>query len=211
MSFILDALKKSETERQQQSSAEFAGVPTSGDAPGVPRWLLVLGLLLAINLIVLLGLLLRPETAPQALPPATATEAPARDIDKPLEASTAAPSFAEKIAEAQQNVPPRQAPPEVVSADAPPVTPIVRSGREPRASAALPTIHEMRANGTVVLPDLHLDIHVFSEIPKDRFVFVNMSKHREDSRLAEGPVVKEITPEGVVLEYRGTSFLLPRE
>ncbi|MCP5093694.1 MAG: general secretion pathway protein GspB [Gammaproteobacteria bacterium] len=75
----------------------------------------------------------------------------------------------------------------------------------------MPTIHEVRANGTVVLPDLHLDIHVFSDIPKDRFVFINMSKHREDSRLAEGPMVEEITPEGVVLEYSGTSFLLPRE
>jgi len=69
----------------------------------------------------------------------------------------------------------------------------------------------VRANGTIVLPDLHLDIHVFSDIPEDRFVFINMSKQRENSKLAEGPMVEEITPEGVVLEYRGTSFLLPRE
>lgn len=211
MSFILDALKKSETERQQQSSAEFAGVPTSNDAPGVPRWLLLLGLLLAINLVVLLGLLLRSEPAPQAPPPATTTENAGQDIDMPLEASTAAPSFAEKVAAAQQNMPPRQAPSEVVPTAAPPLAPNVGSGREPGASAALPTIHEVRANGSVVLPELHLDIHVFSDVAEDRFVFINMSKQREESQLAEGPVVEEITPEGVVLEYRGTSFLLPRE
>jgi hypothetical protein len=38
-----------------------------------------------------------------------------------------------------------------------------------------------------------------------------MVRHREKSRLAEGPVVQEITPEGVILDYRGTRFLLPRE
>ena len=65
MSFILDALKKSETERQQQSAAEFAKVPTGGGPSRVPGWLLVLGALLAINLVVLLGLLLKSSAEPQ--------------------------------------------------------------------------------------------------------------------------------------------------
>ena len=69
----------------------------------------------------------------------------------------------------------------------------------------------MRTNGTVEIPDLHLDIHVYSDAPEDRFVFINMSKHRENSQLSEGPRVEEITPDGVILEYRGTSFLLPRD
>jgi general secretion pathway protein B len=62
-----------------------------------------------------------------------------------------------------------------------------------------------------MLPDLHLDIHVYSDIREDRFVFINMSKQRENSKLTEGPVVKEILPEGVILEYQGTSFLLTRD
>jgi hypothetical protein len=33
MSFILDALKKSETERQQQTGAEFSSVPSSSGEP----------------------------------------------------------------------------------------------------------------------------------------------------------------------------------
>ena len=61
------------------------------------------------------------------------------------------------------------------------------------------------------MPDLHLDIHVYSEAPADRFVFINMVRHKEKSRLAEGPVVREITPEGVILDYNGTEFLLPHE
>ena len=211
MSFILDALKKSETDRQQQSSAEFSGVPASNDSPGVPRWLLALGLLLAINLVVLLGLLSRSETVSQTLPSAPATESRTIESETPTDAGIADQSFAEKVAEAQQNQPPQQASPEVAPTSAAPVNTKVRPNREPGTSAALPTIHEVRANGTVALPDLHLDIHVFSDIPEDRFVFINMSKVRENSRLAEGPMVEEITPEGVVLEYSGTSFLLPRE
>ena len=62
MSFILDALRKSETERQHKGSAEFANVPTSNSRrEGPPAWLWVLGGLLLINLAVLIGILLRPN------------------------------------------------------------------------------------------------------------------------------------------------------
>ena len=77
--------------------------------------------------------------------------------------------------------------------------------------ATLPTIHEVRAQGLVSLPDLHVDIHVFSESARDRFVFINMTKHNEGSRLSEGPLIEEITPDGVVLSMDGTTFLLPRD
>ena len=73
------------------------------------------------------------------------------------------------------------------------------------------TIDELRLDGQLQLPDLHLDIHVYSDAPEERFVFINMVKHRERSRLDEGPVVSEITPEGVILDYQGRTFLLPRE
>ena len=75
----------------------------------------------------------------------------------------------------------------------------------------MPTAAELRANGTLQMAELHLDIHVFSDNPEDRFVFINMVRHKENSRLSEGPVIREITPEGVILDYLGTEFLLPRE
>jgi general secretion pathway protein B len=216
MSFILDALRKSETERQQQSSAEFAGVPTSSGPAGMPRWLWALGLLLLINLVVLLSLLLKPTGEPAPLPVAPVSEVrhPAQGGPGTGAANSDEPSFAEKIAEAKQAGPAsRGYTPDRAEASAP--EPIVASAPEiplPFSdSSALPTVYEVIADGTLELPELHLDIHVYSDVPKDRFVFVNMSKHREKSQLAEGPVVKEITPEGVVLEHRGTSFLLPRD
>ena len=208
MSFILDALKKSETDRQQQGSAEFAGVPTSSSRrEGPPRWLWVLGLLLAVNLLVLIGLLLRPDSPPVAtttssgVTPITRTEPDKTDV------------FAEQVAVARQNAP-RRDDPRPTSSDAPPTeapTQATAATTSQLNSIALPTIHEVLANGTITLPELHVDIHVYSEIAKDRFVFINMNKHKEGTQLAEGPLVKEITPQGVVLNQNGTLFLLPRD
>ena len=51
MSFILDALKKSEADRQQQGGSDFANIPAGSESPGAPRWLWGLGLLLAVVLV----------------------------------------------------------------------------------------------------------------------------------------------------------------
>ena len=228
MSFILDALKKSETDRQRRSSAEFAGVPTRSERAAAPRWLWALGLLLAVNLAVLVGLLLRSSDAPATSASTGFTDsqraapnAPVHNVAAEDEANRNDPahfeapardtSFATQVAEAKQNRPPpgnsegtrpETSPAATVEPNAPVTTTNV---------AALPTIYEVITDGTLVLPELHLDIHVYSDAPEDRFVFINMSKQREQSRLSEGPIVKEITPNGVVLEYNDTSFLLPRE
>jgi len=220
MSFILDALKKSETERQQQGSSEFASVPSGDDEPRAPRWLWVLGGLLAINLAVLLGVLLRddvPAATPVAAAPVNGAAVAAGSAAATQPMQDAAPSFAERLEKAREL---RPAPAPRVAATTPAATPIPDT--EPVATAvvapepgpglrALPTADELIANGTIRLPELHLDIHVYSDAPADRFVFINMVRHREGSRLAEGPLVREITPEGVILDYSGTEFLLPRE
>src|SRR5210317_1804122 len=118
MSFILDALKKSETERQHKGSAEFANVPTSDDRrEGPPAWLWVLGVLLLINLAVLIGIFLRPDagtpepiaaSAPAAGPSEPAPAAEAKDVAPPRE------DFASRVATARENAP-------VVEQPSPPV------------------------------------------------------------------------------------------
>ena len=212
MSFILDALRKSETERQQKGSAEFAGVPTSERREKPPRWLWVLGALLAINLVVLLGLLLRPDTQPTLSAAATPTDAaaiPAETAAIPDPGTSREADFSEQVAAARQNAPPRDERRPAAAESAPPET---RPSPAPSTSAiALPTIHELVASGAISVPELHVDMHVYSEASDDRFVFINMNKHVEGSRLAEGPLIREITPEGVVLVLDGKTFLLPRD
>jgi len=199
MSFILDALKKSETERQQQGSAEFSSVPTSSDKPSPARWLWLLAALLGINFAVLIGILLRSEPTPtetvtdqstQIGNVEETTEAPAPDEAANFEEQIAvAIDEQEELEEHQELVPPPQ----------------------PTSKAIIPTIDQLRLDGSLQLAELHLDIHVYSEDPAGRFVFINMVKHREQSRTAEGPIVNEITPDGVILRYQGRNFLLPRQ
>jgi len=201
MSFILDALKKSETDRQEQAGADFSNVPSSSGDPHSFKWLWILAFLLFINITVLIGILLRPDKGTNE--PVTVD-----DVAVP-QTQIAEPSFEEKITEAKQNQPARTEP-----APTEPRSQMQRAaaGAVARSSRGrVLTIDEVRVNGTLQMKDLHLDIHVYSDDPAERFVFINMVKHRERSQLDEGPVVIEITPDGVILEHQGTTFLLPRE
>lgn len=208
MSFILDALRKSETERQQQSGGEFSSVPSSsGDAPS-HKWLWMLALLLLVNIVILLGVLLRPDGGSQdvtVMEPAPVTQPPAGELARPE------PSFEERVATAREMQPATEPPAEVPAPTPVPAAEPAAATPAAPMSERLKTIDELRLEGALQLPDLHLDIHVYAEDPAERFVFINMSKYRENSELDEGPVVVEITAEGVVLAHQGRTFLLPRE
>lgn len=212
MSFILDALKKSETERQQQTGGEFSTVPTSAAKPRPARWFWLLATLLAINIAVLLGVLLRPDVRTASTPVEVAPELVPVPVEQPLADArpTATPTFADQLEAARRQQPEVDTRSPVIEAPAP--APAVTA--QPVASTSssrLQTIDELRLDGSLQLPELHIDIHVFSDKPDDRFVFINMVKHREQSQLAEGPVVREITTDGVILQHQGRTFLLPRE
>ncbi len=211
MSFILDALKKSENERQEQSSAEFSSVPSSSSNPSPARWLWMLGILLFINFAVLIGILLKPSPTTGASEPEAAVVEESRS------------SFEEQVAVAIDDRA-EQAPAPVVQTSAqssvqtneiPTTAPVPAKPMVNRTSntslAVVPTMDELRLGGSLQVAEMHLDIHVYSETPAERFVFINMNKHREGSKTAEGPVVREIRPDGVVLEHQGRVFLLPRQ
>jgi len=206
MSFILDALKKSETERQQQSSAEFSSVPTSSGNPNPARWLWLLGILLLVNFAVLIGILFKPTATEDAVSIGSTSSRPA----------ATASDFEDQVAVAIENRPPQSAAPAPQTAGQQTVSPPNPAPRQTAGSsrvsvAEIPTIDELLMEGTLQIAQLHLDIHVYSEAPAERFVFINMTKHREGSQTPEGPVVREIRKDGVVLDYQGRVFLLPRE
>ncbi len=76
---------------------------------------------------------------------------------------------------------------------------------------APPSMQQLTLAGILTTPPMRLDIHVYSDKPDQRFVFVNMRKYREGDQLQEGPVLNEITPTGVVLSHEGNRFTLERE
>jgi general secretion pathway protein B len=75
----------------------------------------------------------------------------------------------------------------------------------------LPSISEINLTGAQALPELHLDVHVYATKPSDRFVYINMRKYRQGAVLPEGPTVELIRRDGVILNFQGLRFLLPRQ
>jgi general secretion pathway protein B len=247
MSFILDALKKSENERQRQVGPSLADVQVGQRRINKPWWAVAVGALLVVNLGVLIVVLVRDgdarsnppqaasETATSAATdaragtqvplPASASRMPRGNPTLNAPTSSAGRSLADEAGSdeagvvldsdpqlsAAANVP--EGPPLVRPIDAPAVAP---AAIQPQAQAqtaseeVLPTQMDLAAGGTV-LPEMHLDIHVFSARPGDRFVFVNMQKYTEGQALKEGPTLERITTEGAVLNHRGMRFLLPRQ
>lgn len=245
MSFILDALKKSENERQRQVGPSLADVQVSQRRNDKQWWVLAVAALLVLNLGVLLVVLMRDgdakSNAPQAARESSAAATDARaGTQMPLPASASRmprgnppantsidPSVHSLADEAGTepglalgadphlsdagSVP--DGPPLVRPIDAPAVAPaaIQPPVESPVAQdEMLPTPAVLAASGAA-LPELHLDIHVYSAKPAERFVFVNMRKYTEGQALKEGPTLERITADGAILNHRGLRFLLPRQ
>jgi general secretion pathway protein B len=99
MSFILDALKKSETERQRQNGPALFEVRVAPPAARFPGWAIALGALLGINMVVfVVWLTMRGgTTAPAAASApavAVAAPAPAAVAAAPTPVVAAAPALA---------------------------------------------------------------------------------------------------------------------
>jgi general secretion pathway protein B len=209
MSFILDALKKSEAERQRKNVPGFADIPDARSTPRSPRWWWVLGGLLALNAAVLLGVFYLPDrSAVPVAEPVRQAAVIAEPVARTVPANPAA--FSDIVAEARRNRPPQERPTTTEPQRQDPA-PATRPQARVTMSEDLRTIGELRADGSLQVPELHLDIHVYSEKPAERFVFINMGKYKEGDTLSEGPALREIRPDGVVLDQGGTRFLMPRQ
>jgi len=228
MSFILDALKKSESERQRQTIPGLVDAGIGRRPARLPLWAIGLCVLLGINLIVLLLVLTRGWLTPSAAQPAAPVAAarapgsapalsPAVSAEQPFSPLDGAPQYAPEI--------PIPAPVTSSASRQPTAGPIAPAPHEarrrdpvltnddykPADEEVLPSINEIHLSGAQALPELHLDVHVYATQAAERFVFINMRKYHEGATLEEGPTIERIRRDGVVLDYQGLRFLLPRQ
>jgi general secretion pathway protein B len=230
VSFILDALRKSEHERQRSAVPGVAQVPFAVRRRETPRWALVaIGLL--GSAVLALGVAWWQTTRPGA-PRESAAAAP--QIERSSQQATPAPAARVTRVEPAQTPPGADEPARAVApadmapttaaqrgaptvADNPPAAPTPRSagGAAPTtaptsatsAAATLPNAAALAAEG-IAVPSLKLTLHGFSENPAERFVFINGTRYREGQTLREGPQVVSIERAGVVLSQQGRRFLL---
>jgi len=232
VSFILEALRKSEHERQRQAGPAVAEMPMVRPRPRMPVALMAVGALLAINLIVVLYFLLRndaPEVvreapvtaAPTVRPSAAGGPAPVVRSMQPSPAPVVSAPPSREVRPLTEETGPDPEPAAMRDAPAAPdptllppaPTPGVSYSEPPQAAVrdAPPRLDTLPAQATAGLPALNLDLHIYASEPSQRAAFINGRRYREGDTLPEGVEVRAITPEGAVLQYRGQRFLLPRQ
>lgn len=157
-----------------------------------------------------------PMPPPATQEPLTATDA---RIPEPLriagDASPAAPTTPAPEPQPVAAATPAPIPTPVASATPAPVaspapTPIAVATPAPAELPALPEVWQLPLPTRQALPALALTMHVYSADPAQRFALINDKRVGENSPLDNGLDVREIRPDGVVLEFRGERFLLPR-
>jgi general secretion pathway protein B len=233
MSFILDALKKSESDRQRQSGPSLFEVKVAPPRRALPIWAVAIAVLLGINVIVVSWMLLRRPASPQratpsaheppAARPAITPPAPRGDpasgqaaggspaatvATTPPATSPTAPAARAGNGQNADQAPPREDPRDNAPAVEPAATPGFATSGGGNPTGGMPLYQQIVTSDG--LPALHLDMHVFADRPQDRFVMINMHKLGEGDTLPGGVHVDAIRPDGVVLSYQGTQFLLPR-
>ena len=222
MSYILEALKKAE---QQRELGSVPGIDAAQETPSQPRrsrWWWVLGSLLLLNLL-LVAVLMWPAPAQRSAPVADAgrdlpPRAPLAGADGSADPAAAAvpPPASPRPAAARPVSPSPPAPlpaarsaAVVAAAPAPVSAPPRRLPPQPAPAPArslpvwpqIPTALFNRLQG-----GLQLDVHVYDRQPGRRFVLLNLRKYREGEQLREGPLLEEITPDGVILSFQGERF-----
>lgn len=203
MSYILDALRQAERDRQHR---ERPLLPTVPPEPSLRRWWIggaLLGLLLNAALLVIILLPSRPTTTPEP--------AAALIVQPPVTNALMPKPTPDKVRKPPAPKPTRRSPAKK------PVAPIAKSvapfrsplTSHPEPVSKPPLLDVLPVNARRNIPALKLDVHIHSDQARQRFVIINGRRYREGERIEEGPVLETITPDGATLRQGRQRFRLP--
>jgi general secretion pathway protein B len=203
MSFILDALKKSESERHRNSGPVLMDVRIAPPRRRLPAWAWIIIAVLVANFMVLAWLLwLSPaKRSAKVQPPAVAGEPAPATPASAVPAQSAATTLP-----APSLPPPLPAQPAGGATTAAPAAP--QAPAMPAIdTASLPRYQDLVSAG-IGLPAIQLNLHVHDAQPASRYVLLNGVKLREGESTPDGLKVLQIVPSGVALEMRGQRFFM---
>jgi general secretion pathway protein B len=234
LSYILDALKKADAERERSAVPGLHAHPQDDSAGRERREGSLPWPAIAIGSIVVLGgalaWLLWSDRAVRTPPlvaeaPALPTPAPSpAPVRAPEPAAVAAPAPVPALVPAPAPAAPTvtaaapTSPPPQTTAPAPAAAPVARAVAPPKPAAPppapkptaaeprVPSLNELPADVRAGLPPLNISAAVFSPTPSARMLFINGQVLREGQAVAEGVVVERIGASASVLSARGVRF-----
>lgn len=215
MSYILEALRRSQAERERERG-QVPGLdaqPLAPEAPGraglSTRWLLpAAGAALVVLLALVVWLLRRPAPAPVVVQAPTAPAVPAPVAPAPLPVVVSAPPVP---VPAPAPVPASAPAPAPVIAPAtppivvPPVAVAPSRPAEPRTVPLAGLTPEQRRE----LPPLVVSGSIWSDSAASRFVMLNGQIAREGDTVATGVVLERIRAKSFVLRWRELRVEVP--
>ena len=215
MSYILDALRRAEAERQRGQvpglDAQPVARPADSDAPRrLPLGSLVAGaVLLAAGITAAVWWRTQPTVAPAAAPAMTP---PATQVTPP----PAAPATDKLPVVVSAPPTPAPTPPGPVilptSAPTPPIAATAASAPEPAAPRTEPRSTPLAALSADLrreLPPLAIGGSIWSDSAAQRFVIINGQVVHEGEVVAAGVVLERIGPKAAVLRWRDLRIELP--
>lgn len=209
MSYILDALKKSEQERGHGAAPGIQTVHSSSlnyhaKKRSIWPWILIAAVLL--NLAALLYFIFdRPAPAPVSTatiqintpPPAAAPE----NVITNTITNTSSSNEPPQTSVHDENI---STPPVTRNYNAAPTQPAPTATDDANFQAV--DISQLPDNIRQQIPALEFTAHVYSSNPQQRSVVVNGRFMEEGEQLSDDLMVKEITSTGVVMDFRGYLF-----
>ncbi len=203
MSYILDALKKSESERKQNDGMSLLNYPDQKQIAGVPVWLIVV-VTVVVNVSALVIWTYWPNSPGEPLiQHETQVAAPALQTD-PKKNQDAAP----ESASVQDPVPDRKSIPENSSVDGPILQPANAPSNQNYADTVLPFAALDKA-GRDAFPQVEFSTHVYSEDPQFRVLIANGLRLTEGEMLSDTTRLVTISENGAVFLYNNRLVEIP--
>ncbi|WP_374402537.1 general secretion pathway protein GspB [Niveibacterium sp.] len=235
MSYILDALRRAESERTQGRlptplDPPIAGVPPYAPEPAPARWIWMAGGAGVVLLAGLLGALLMRSVAPPArsTPPVAAAVTPSVPAPQsmprvPAPPPHVAPPPPPTPSQASMQPAPHEAPARPPQREAPSVRPapvavaVAPTPASPAAPAStapeegvLPGLAELPEDIRRALPPMRFEGTVYSDTASSRMLMINGQLLHEGESFNADIRVERIKPRGAVLSYRGQRFEFSR-
>jgi general secretion pathway protein B len=226
MSYILEALKKAQAERQLGRVPTIDAMPAYGSVVPAPRnKLLWLALLALVVLVLLVGLLLWRQMQ-MAVPPAVvqasepvilANAPPVVQADSPVAKANpppAVPRAVPKVANVPKAVAVSEAPkaqrPVAAAKAEPALQPQPQSPAPVAASEpAVPSLRELPEPIQRQIPAIAIGGYIYSKNPADRLLLIDKSLRSEGDELAPGLVLEKLQPTAAIFNFRGYRYRVP--
>jgi general secretion pathway protein B len=218
MSYILEALKKSQAERQLGSAPTLNAVPVGALPPDAaarrrtPLWLALGGGTIVAALALLAWRAQAPAVRPAAPPVAVlATPAPAPAPPAATVAPTPAPPLAVVPPSAPAPKPAAaRAPQPPVKASVPTPTPAPKPAPAPEpGEEKLPALRDLPEAIQRTVPPVTFGGYMYSNNPADRLLLIDKTLRHEGEEVAPGLVLEKLLPKAAVMNYRGNRYRVP--